>query len=233
MLDVRRSGASLEQIAAEIQGLPTRVIPYAAATALTKAAKRGQQAVIDAMRVDFNNPVAYTLNATRIEPAFKDRLWARIAVKNQKPGRGVRPESYLLPEVEGGDRQAKGLEVGLRAAGILRSNEFALPGSGVQRDAFGNVSGATVRSILKQVARPGAAQRRSGKVFAGEVGRRQTRGIWQREDRRLKALFIFTTSVPSYTPRLDFEGAARQAVDAHFATDFSAAALSLMQRYGR
>lgn len=226
--EIRRTGPKMADVVQGIRDVPARVIPYAAATALTKAAKHAQKSVIADMRVSFDRPTAYTLNATRIEPATKDKLFARLAVKDDRPGGGTRPESFLLPEVRGGGRNEKGFERALRTAGVLRAGERAMPGAGVQRDASGNVSGATVRSILKQVARPGGAQRRgAGSVFAGAVGRQQTRGVWQRDGRRLRPLFVFTTRLPHYSAALDFNAAAERAVRENFATDFYAAAAAI------
>jgi len=229
MFDVRRTGPTLATLAAGLQDVPERVLPYAAATALTKAAKRGQKAVVAAMPRAFRNPVPFTLNATRIEPATKDRLFARIAVKDQSSG-GARPTSYLLPEVEGGPRSEKGMERALRFAGILLAGERAMPGAGLARDASGNVTGAQVRTILRQVTRPGA-KRKDGVPFVGAVGRKQTRGIWQRDGKRVRPLFVFTRTLPTYRPRLDFVGAAAGAVRDGFASDFYAAAQFISRKF--
>ncbi|WP_157773680.1 hypothetical protein [Variovorax atrisoli] len=232
MLSIRRTGPSMADVIRDIGDVHARVLPYAAAAALTKNVKRAQSAVIEEMRRDFRNPVAYTLNATRIEVATAENLKARLAVKDQRSGNGTRPESFLLPEVEGGQRKEKGFERALRAAGILAAGEWALPGSGVQLDAAGNVSGSTVRSVLRQVQRPGARQARgTGAIFAGAVGRKQTRGIWQRNGDGLKALFIFTRTAPTYRSLLDFEGAAAASVRENFAADFYAAASSIRRKF--
>ncbi len=240
MLEVRRTGPSLAALAAELGDIPSRVLPYAAATAITKGVKRGQQAVITRMSQSFVRPVAYTLNSTRIEIATKDRLFGRIAVKDQRAGRGTRPESYLLPEVEGGERNKKGLEKLLQFRGFLQANEWAYPQSSVILDANGNVSGPKVRSILNQLGKPGS------KYFAGEVGKKRTRGVWERVDvksagaknragkskpRSVRAVFVFSRNVPTYKPRLDFTGAARQAVSEGFASDFYAAAQSIRKKF--
>ncbi len=230
MLDIRRTGPTLADLAAGIRDVPERVIPYATATALTKAAKRGQKAVIAAMRSEFRSPVSYTLNATRVEPATKDKLFARIAVKDQSSG-GARPTSYLLPEVEGGGRAEKGMERALRFAGILLAGERAMPGAGLALDANGNVTGAQVRTILRAVARSGA-KRKDGSIYAGAVGRAKTRGIWQRDGKRVRPLFVFTRNLPTYRPRLDFVGAAATAVRDGFASDFYAAAQTLTRKFG-
>lgn len=222
--NIRRTGPKMADVVRDVRDIPAHVIPYAAATALTKAAKHAQKSVVEQMRKSFDRPVAYTLNATRIEVATKDKLSARVAVKDQRQGGATRPESYLLPEVKGGGRNVKGFERALQGAGVLKASERAMPASGVKRDAHGNVSGATVRSILKQLARN---QQGPGSVFAGEGGRKQKRGLWRRDKGGSKALFIFTEALPTYKPRLDFSGAADKAVRQNFATDFYAAAAAI------
>jgi hypothetical protein len=232
MVNIRRTGPTMADVIRDIHDVPARVLPYAAATALTKNIKRAQTAVVGEMSTSFRNPTAYTLGATRIEIATKDKLSARLAVKDQRAGTGTRPESFLLPEVEGGGRSEKGFERALRFAGILFSGERAMPGAGVQLDASGNVPVATVRSILRQVSRPGAAQRRAvGGIFAGAVGRKQTRGVWQRDGSGLKPLFIFTRTLPTYRARFDFAGAAATAVRDNFASDFYAAAQFIRRKF--
>lgn len=215
--------------------IPAQVLPYATATALTKAAKRAQYAVIGSMRSSFRRPVAYTLNATRIEIATKDKLFARVAIKDAGTG-GARPTSYLLPEVEGGKRSHTGLEGALRARGLLHANEWALPQSGSVMTEAGGVSGRVVRSILSQLGTPGS------RYFVGALGKKGTRGLWERgkhiggrrgknQTRSVRALYTFTTSAPSYRPLLDFTGAAALAVRDGFAADFYAAAESLTRKF--
>ena len=227
MLKISRTGPSMADVISELRGLRTSVLPYAAATALTRCAKLGQASVISQMRSSFANPVPYTLNATRIEVARKDSLTARIAVKDVA-GRGTRPESYLLPEVEGGGRSEKGFERAMRLAGLMLAGERAMPGAGVQRDGPGNVSGATVRTILRQATRSGKASKAG--VFVGAIGKRQTRGVWERVNGRVRPLFIFTRSLPNYRPRLDFSGAVEAAVRENYATEFYKAAQSMQAR---
>lgn len=231
MLEIRRSGPSLDALAATLRDVSERVMPYAAAIALTKAAQRAQKELRGEMQAVFNQPVAYTLNATRIEVATAQKLFARVAVKDAANG-GARPTSYLLPEVEGGRRSATGLESGLRRMGLLRSDEYALPQSGSLFNSAGNVSGPVVRGILRELGR------KSPKYFVGEVGRKHTRGLWERggggrgsKARTVKAVYVFTTNAPNYRPRLDFTGAAQRAVRNGFDSDFYAAAATLTRKF--
>ncbi|MDZ4282809.1 MAG: hypothetical protein U1C04_18845 [Hydrogenophaga sp.] len=226
MLNISRSGTTLAEMAASVQSIPTRVIPFAAATALTRTAKLAQTAVIAQMRSSFDRPTAYTLNSTFIVPATRERLTARVGVKNQG-GSGIRPENYLVPGVFGGGRREKRFEAAFRLAGFMRDGERAMPGSGATLDANGNVSAGAIRTILRQVSK-GASKRAT--VFAGAVGQGGTRGIWRREGGALKALFIFTTAQPDYSIRFDFEGAAAQASRQNFQSEFYRAASAITLR---
>ena len=219
-----------------MRDIPSRVLPYAAATALTKGVKRGQQAVITRMSQAFVRPVQYTLNSTRVEVATKDKLSARLAVKDQRVGSGTRPESYLYPEVEGGARNQKGLERLLQFRGFLQPGEWAYPQSKSILDVNGNVSATKVRSIINSLGQPGS------RYFVAELGKTRTRGLWERgahkggrkgknQARSVRAVFVFSRKVPTYKPRLDFAETARKAVQAGFADDFYAAAQSIRKKF--
>lgn len=225
MLTIKPTGSFAEVIrhARDVHG---RVVPYAAAIALTRTASQAaKKDVPDAMRAAFDRPTAYTLNSLFAVPAKKDNLVARVHVKNAAT-RGLAPERFLQAEVEGGSRGEKRFERALRYAGILLAGERALPGDGIQLDAAGNVSGARVRSILAALkVREGRGRRG---VFAGTI--RGTRGIWQREGRGVKPLFIFTRAGINYRPRLDFAGAVLRAAEARLQPEFTKALAELLNR---
>lgn len=242
MYTLTRSG-SVEAAIREVRDIPARVIPYAASTALTRTAQAAKAEIVAEMPRVFDRPVAYTLNALLVVPSTVQTMAARVAVKDQSGGRGVRPESYLLPEVEGGGRNEKRFERALRYAGVLAAGERAMPGDAVERDAAGNVSSAVIRAVLREVKalqrkgkdvapkrRPKGAAGLRPVIFAGVVGRRQTRGIWQREGRRTRPLFIFTRRLPQYRRRLDFVGIAERVARDIFPAAFKRAAEDIMLR---
>ncbi len=223
MITVTRTG-SIANIIASVRDVPARLVPYAAATALTRCAVRAKTTDIpNAMRAVFDRPTPYAINSLFVVPAKKDQLSARIMVKNEA-GRGVVPENFLFPEVAGGGRREKGFERALRYGGFMQQNERAIPAAGVKLDAYGNVSGPKIRSILTALkASPqGGAAKRPGTVFAGKV--RKTRGVWQRKAKGgLLPLFIFTTKAPAYSQRLDFTGVAQKTAQRNFKDEFAAA----------
>lgn len=229
MLTIRRTTGSIADVIASMRDIPARVVPYAASTALTRTAQTAAKVDLPgAMRKVFDNPTPYALNSLFVKPSTTNSLSARVMVKDTA-SRGVVPEKFLFPEVSGGGRNAKGFEGALRFGGWLKSGERAMPAIDMPRDAYGNVSGPTIRSILATLEKPGGGRRVKGQrkgrygsgLFAGQVGK--TRGIWQRDGSSIKPLFIFTTKQPLYRARLDFEGIAKKAANDNFKTEFTRA----------
>ena len=248
MLTISRSGPTIAEVIASVRDVPSRVVPYAAATALTRTAQYAQRTALPAeMRKAFDAPVPYTLNSLRIEPATKDTLSARVMVKGRAHASGVAPENFLYPEVEGNGtvRGRKRMESALGYAGVLGTSQFAMPGEGLTLDANGNVKGSDVRTILAALKNIGAASdhrtrtgvrvRKGGKLkndlFAGKPnGGNRPDGIWRREGHRLRALFVFTTDTPDYSQRLDFSGVVQQVALARFKPEFDKALAALQSR---
>lgn len=244
MITINRSGSIADVIAA-VRDVPVRVVPYAAATALTRTAKYAADTALPAaMKKAFQNPVPYTLNALRIEPATATSLSARVLVKNQAAGKSIKPENYLQPEVEGGGRKHKKMEAALRYAGVLSAGQYALPGKAMALDAHGNVKGADVRTILKSLKNiRGAAStgRRRGAKLKNDLmigkprGGNRPSGIWRREgryagERRLRPLFVFANQAPSYAPRLDFSGVVAEVAQTRFAKEFETAMAAMVAK---
>lgn len=244
MLTIRHTGIDLNALAEHIGSVPKTMIPYAAATALTRCAKQAQtQAVPDAMRSAFDGPTPYALNSLRIEPASKDRLSARVLVKNTADG-GVKPENFLRPEVAGGARKHKRMENALRYQGLLTAGQYAMPGKGITLDAGGNVKGAEVRTILSALkglravsnGRQGQKQQPKGRKLANDLfvgtplGGGRPAGIWRREGLRLRPLFVFADRTPNYRQRLDFDGTVQQVALERFKPEFEKAVAGLKAR---
>lgn len=247
MFTIRSSG-SIAQMIAEVRGIPARVIPYAASTALTRCAQRAQKVDLPAeMRRVFNNPTPYAVNSMFVQPSTKDTLSARVMVKNTA-GRGVVPENFLFPEVAGGNRKNKGFETWLRYSGFLGAGEFAIPARDAKLDAYGNVSGSETKRLMAALGGSGGKttfklnakgkkviDKRGafgGGVFVGSIGnaRGAKGGIWQRDGKRLKMLFAFTSKTPVYRQRLDFTAVVQKTAEDNFKNEFSAAAAAILGR---
>jgi len=254
MLQITRSGRIADAIAS-VRDVPARVIPYAAAVALTKSAKLAQADVVASLPRVFDRPTRYTLNATRIETATARDLTARVAVKDQASGGAVAAESFLKPAVFGGRRNEKGIEKSLRLKGVLPRGASILPGSGIKLDQYGNVSRVQYRKIQADIfAQAGFALHKDRKranetakfrrkeslsrrgkndVFVG-VPRHHTKdlpaGIWLRDGRNLRALLVFEYQQLDYHRILDFHKIAETVVKNNFQRLFIDAATSI---YGR
>ncbi len=243
MFTIRSSG-SIAQMIAEVKGIPARVIPYAAAVALTRCAQRAQKVDLpNEMRRVFTNPTPYAINSLFVQPATKDTLSARVMVKNTA-GRGVVPENFLFPEVAGGNRKNKGFETWLRYSGFLGAGEFAIPARDAKLDAYGNVSGPATKSLMAALGGSGGKTtfklNAKGKkvidkrgafgagVFVRSVGK--SRGIFQRDGGTLKKLFTFTSKAPVYRQRLDFTAVVQKTAEDNFKNEFNAAAAAILGR---
>ena len=237
MLTIRKTTGSIAQVIAGMRDVPARLVPYAASTALTRTAQiAAKKDLPDAMRAAFINPTPYTLNSLLVKPSTKDTLSARVMVKDQAK-KGITPEKFLFPEVEGGGRNEKRFERSLRYAGVLQQGERAMPGRDIALDQFGNPPVSMIRSILSW-AKNGAQKKNvkakkvkgvkrtpfkqnnpNGFVLFGGPGAK-VRGIAQRSGGIFLPLFVFTRTPPQYRKRLDFEGIALKAANANFETEF-------------
>lgn len=229
MIQIHATG-SIAQMISGVRGINTQAMPYAASAALTKIAQRAAKDDLpNEMRRVFDRPTPYALNSLFVQASTVSTLSARVMVKNTA-ARGVVPENFLQPEVEGGGRREKGLENALRYMGILRGGERVVPAQEIALDVFGNVPGSRVRSILNQLK----TQNLKGSVFSGEMGRKKTRGIWMRSGkgagRKITPLFIFTTKQPKYRSRLNFTGVVEKTAQRHFAEEFSVAMDKIMKK---
>lgn len=247
MLKISRSGLDINTVAQQIGNVPKTMIPYAASTAMTRIAKAAAEEVIpSAMRSAFQGVTSWTLNSLRFERATKEKLFARVAVKDIVPPGAVSPENFLKPQVDGGGRKRKRSENSLGYSGVLQSGHYAMPGRGLALDANGNVPGGEMRTILQAVKtiqgekikgkRARGVTALSKGLFVGRPNGRKLSGIWRREGegdgKTLKALFVFTPNAPDFTPRVDFEAQMRTHVEERFRPEFEKAVAALRARGG-
>ncbi len=232
MLTVTRSGPTAKSAGVELRALVSEV-PTVVAKALTFTAQRSQAAIKAEMpRVFKGGATPYTLNATRVEPATAERLFARVSVKDRTTNNGTLPEDFLLPQVFGGARKEKRFERAMRYAGILQGRERAVLGEGAPVDQYGNLRRGEIQRILtatrsafdpyqRKSASPRSKRNaKKAPYFAARIGR--TLGVWKRIGREgeIEPILVFITKQPRYTPRLDFEGIARQTAQREFEPTF-------------
>jgi len=82
-------------------------VKFAAAVALTRTAQIAKREVEAEMPKVFDRPTRWSLNSLRLIPAKKDRLVARVEMKNEAD-KSAPATKWLSPEIEGGPRPEKG-----------------------------------------------------------------------------------------------------------------------------
>lgn len=136
-------------------------LPFAAALALTTTAQEVGRALVSEMHTVFDRPTRATLNSLFIQPATKDRMEARVWIKDGKQrngtgglsgggswGKGRPAIDWLSPEVYGGPRGYKGVEKMLQRKGVLAPGQYVLPGKGAPLDQHGNIKRGVLNKML-------------------------------------------------------------------------------------
>lgn len=239
--------SNIDEVRKQFAEFSDRRFNAAMATALTRTAVQVRDAVQAEMPRVLDRPTPYTTRQLRYVPAKADRLaaavgfnvvnvtderGATIAFRDLGPGE-TPAGKYLTPQIEGGSRRLKRLEVALRAAGALPDGWLTVPGEGARLDAYGNVSRGQVVQVLSQLRiqlvagssrnmsfdarKQITAQRKAGgRFFVVKPGEGKLQpGIYQREfiGRNITPVFIFVRGA-SYKRRFDFDGLSRRVADA-------------------
>ncbi|MBX6427161.1 MAG: hypothetical protein IRZ09_14715 [Variibacter sp.] len=178
----------------------------------------------------FDRPTRFTLNSLFVKPATKQDL---AAIVHFKEGFGSVPAwRYLGPQVAGGPRVHKSYERALIRAGVMRADEFTVPGAGARLDAHGNMRGGEITRILSQLgASPDPMQnmterskRRARRTGVGRYfvlrGTRAPNGVYLRKGgREIVPVLIFVPQ-PRYRKRFPFYDTAQRVFAARFAERF-------------
>lgn len=223
IFDVRSNLGALRPRLLDFQ---QRQLPFATVYALTKTAQDVQQAEYAAMRQAFDRPTPFTLASLYVSPATKLKPVASVQFKE---GFGSVPAwRYLGPEIEGGRRVKKAHERRLEAAGVLKADEYAVPGRSAKLDSYGNMRGSQIEQILSQTGAAGG----SG-YLANQTARSRRRnttraryfvmrdrgvppGIYERGAGRTIVPVLVFVRQPRYAKRLPFRETAEQTVNRLF-----------------
>jgi hypothetical protein len=231
-LDVR---SNVDFILERLNAFERDQVPFVTAYALSKTAQDIKTQEVQVMARVFDRPTRFTLNALFVKTATKRDLTAAVRFKE---GFGSIPAwRYLGPQVEGGRRVKKAHERRLERAGILRPDEYVVPGEGAALDAHGNMRGGIIERILSQL---GAAEQLSG-YSANETARSRRRnrrkntgryfvlrgakgapdGVYMRmAGTAIKPVMIFVRP-PTYSRRYPYNETARQVYQRNFARHFA------------
>ena len=207
-------------------------IPFATALALTRTAQIAKREIEKEMSSVFDRPTRWTLNSLRLFPAKKDKLEARVWMKNEAD-KSSPATRWLNPEIEGGPRQDKASERNLRNRGILPAGKYIAPGKGAKLDRFGNLTKGTITKALSGVggfsetgfsanATGSKRSRRKGNAKRYFVIRRGKTpiGIAERTSKTQMHVLLAFVGRPSYKRRLDFYGVGDKVVRQHLADEY-------------
>lgn len=221
-LNVKMSG--LQELRAELAGFSDRRLRAAAATGLTRTAKRLASDWQKEISTKIDQPMAFTQKATRIEPARADKLTAKVALKDVNRSGGLSQQDYLQQHERGGSRLVKKFERALIASGAMPKGYITVPGRGADQNGYGNVSRGIItavisqlgqdfspgyqRTISKNAAKRAKSQARHGKrYFVMPVGNQSgvNPGIYVRgADRMMRMVFAFKQLV-QYSRKLTLQ----------------------------
>lgn len=184
-------------------------LPFATARALTAVARSAQKELTRSIEASFDRPTPWIKNSVFVQAATKAKLEAVVGIKNK--GSRATPADYLREHILTGTRSNKPMEKAMRAMDVLPVGWLVVPSrSGVPRDAYGNVSRATVNRILRALAQKQTATRGgvSSRLFVIKPGQRShlKPGIWSvsraGDQQILKPVFLF---VHAATYRMVFD----------------------------
>lgn len=209
--------------------------------ALTKTARIAVQELGEATEKYFDRPTRWTKRGFFFLPATKaNNNTVTVGIKDERalPGlaqqKGGNPAVfYLQPNVEGGQRNAKGIEKKLRATGVLGPNEYTVPGSGVRLNRYGNIPRATLSRMIAEIGQARGFGNTLGQATTRRGGRRffydpnlRPRAIWQRYGRggrRARPFLLFVKRPPQYRKRFPFNDIVERTFDRHLDNEFEKA----------
>lgn len=222
-------------------GRAEKQIPFATALALTRTAQIAKSEVEKAMGSVFDRPTRWTLNSLRLIPARKDRLVARVEMKNEAD-KSAPATKWLNPEIAGGPRPEKASERNLRAKGVLPAGKFIVPGKGAKLDRFGNMTKGAITKALSGVggfAEQGYSANATGSKRSRAKGNAKRYfvmkrgstpiGIAERTSRNRMHMLLAFTRRPTYSKRLDFYGIGDRVVQRHLRDEFEKAYLKALR----
>ena len=161
---IKVSFSGLRERLQTLDRLEREQLPFAAALALTRTAQVVAGDLRTQMQVVFDRPTPATLDSLFIQPATKQKMEARVWIKDGRSsgaggqsvgrqgawGKGRAAIKWLTPEVFGGPRDDKGIEGLLRRKGALQQGQYIMPGESMKGslDKYGNISTGLMTKML-------------------------------------------------------------------------------------
>lgn len=223
--------SDIARLTRDFTALEREQLPFALALALTKTGQDVKEAEIDAMKRVFDRPTRFTLNSLMLRPATKAKQEAVVWFKDFAP-KGTPAAKYLQAQIKGGVRKHKPFENRLIRAGAIPQGTYLMPGAGVDLDGHGNVRIGLYNKILSalQAQRDGTQNSkrkgvtaRGARFFAAPHNGALPLGIYERNKRTIKPIFIAVRRPPTYQPRFHFFKIAEANIALRFQPQFEKA----------
>lgn len=204
-----------------LTNMEARQLPFATMMALNDTAKDALDLVQRQMDIVFDRPKPFTRNAFHVWRATKDNLTAEV-----KERTSVGRKHFLKVQERGGARPQTGLERSqLASYGLIAAT---VPAAKAKRDAFGNWSAGERRQALAGIGTKGDSGsgkkrvKRSRATYFIPEPDELSPGIWRHNpDGSLDKIALFTGSMPTYRPRLQFAETAQKEAQAKFPAHFA------------
>jgi hypothetical protein len=223
----------------------------AAREALNRVSDIAKGEVTQEMARVFDRPVPFTLRSLRVYYANTATLTAKLWFRQRSADRD---KPWAVPQIEGGSREMKPMELRLMRANLLPKGWLVVPGQAMPLDAYGNMNRGEVSRILnvlgtfteagyskanektRERLRKGTKASYGFAYWVNPVpGRRGHQphllpGIYRRIytpfGQAIKPMMIFVERA-TYRRRLDFFRIVERAADANFSAEFDKAMHSL------
>lgn len=243
-MKIKIDTSGVDALKLRLAGLSKKV-EVATVSALNDAAFIGSKKTSEEIARVFDRPTPWVTGSVRYKKARSDKLESSIDLDKWGNKYGVSVDQVLAAQTKGGQRRHKRHEVALQRAGILPAGMWIVPGSGVDLDRYGNISGALTTQIIAwfkafgeqgynaNINDKGRARLAKGNKKTGAYGfayfalqkphGKLQPGIYKRFKTgfgyAIKPVMIFVQA-PNYKKRLDFYGVADRASRAEFDRSF-------------
>ncbi len=223
---------------------------FAVVKAMNETAKGAKDFALRSMEASLDRPTPFVKKAFRIDYAKRSsrskgtssKLAVSIEIKDVFGKSGRAALDALIPQIEGGQRKAKGSERTLRRAGIIGSDEFLVPSRTAPLDRYGNIRKGTMNKILADLSAHRSAGFQANRRFDAsrqyifaDLG--HMKGIFRVKggfrsggakaniggvgSKAWSLMFIVVKGAPSYRKRFKFYESADKYFSKHFDDSFT------------
>lgn len=235
-LDVR---ADIKEVTRYLSRVQRKQVPFATAIALQRTTFSTRKEVQAEINRSVDRPVKLTTKAVLVSGPTKLIKITSLSILKKDPHtivflrdeafKGTPPSKYLDPLLTGKPRRHKGFERALIRAGIMRSNEYAVPGNDLRLNKYGNLPKGAITTMLSQLHSSSDSMQNATQSRRSKKGRRGKayfmmrgfRGVFVRTGKRAFTVFIkFVTSKPSYRRKIRFNEVAYRTAAFRFPIEF-------------